>query len=66
MPEKDEGATEVKESLVILSMIFPANNESSEVMKPGKEAFDFPTFGREAIGEDRRTLGERCHCLQLR
>ena len=44
MPEKDGCASELKEGEVVFGMVFPANDQSSKVVKPGKESFDFPAL----------------------
>ena len=44
MSEKNDCASELKEGEVVFGMIFPANDQSSKVMKPGKESFDFPAL----------------------
>ena len=45
MPHKDERSGEMEETLVVISMVFIANNESAKVVKPCKEALNFPASG---------------------
>jgi hypothetical protein len=42
MPQKDDEAAELKHAEEISLMIFPATNQSAEVVEPGEEAFDSP------------------------
>jgi len=42
MPQQDHDTSEMNESLKILDMVFVADHESSEVVKPREEAFHFP------------------------
>src|SRR5450631_756316 len=44
MSEKDDCAAKLKKGEVVFGMIFPANYEPSEVVKPGEESFDFPAL----------------------
>jgi hypothetical protein len=43
MPEEDYSAAEVEESSEVFSMIFPPDDETSEVVEPGEESLDLPT-----------------------
>ena len=43
MPQQDDEATELEHAEKVGFMIFPAAHQSTEVVKPGEEAFDFPT-----------------------
>jgi hypothetical protein len=43
MPEQNDNAPELDECAEVFSMIFVANDKSAEVVKPCKEAFDFPS-----------------------
>lgn len=42
MPQEDHEAAELDHSEEVDLMMFPARDQSAEVVKPGKEAFDFP------------------------
>src|SRR5450759_1844806 len=44
MSEKDDCTSELKKGEVVFGVIFPANDEPSKVVKPGKESFDFPAL----------------------
>ena len=44
MPQQDDGTAEMEETEEVVCMIFPADDEPSEVMQPGKQAFDLPSF----------------------
>ena len=43
MPQKDNKAAELKHAEEIGLMIFPATNQSAEVVEPGEESLDSPT-----------------------
>ena len=43
MPQQDDKAAELEHAEEIGFVIFPAANQSAEIVEPGKEAFDFPT-----------------------
>ena len=43
MPQQDDEATELEHAEEISFVIFPAAHQSTKVVKPGEEAFDFPT-----------------------
>ena len=43
MPQEDNEAAELEHTEEIGFVIFPAADEAAEIVKPGKEAFDFPT-----------------------
>jgi hypothetical protein len=43
MPEQDDEATELEHAEEVGFVVFPAAHQSTEVVKPGEEAFDFPT-----------------------
>lgn len=43
MSETDHGAAEVKQSSEVFVMIFPPDEEASEVVEPGKKALDLTT-----------------------
>src|SRR5712664_228194 len=42
MPQEDDGASELDHPEEIFWVVFPANYGPTKVMKPGKQAFDFP------------------------
>ena|SRR2546423_15151451 len=42
MPQEDDETAELDHGEEVGLMIFPAGNQSAEVMKPGEEPFDFP------------------------
>jgi hypothetical protein len=42
MPQEDNAATELEHAEEIGFVIFPAADESAEIVEPGKEALDFP------------------------
>ncbi len=42
MPQEDNEAAELDHSEEVDLMMFPARDQSAEVVKPGEEAFDFP------------------------
>jgi hypothetical protein len=42
MPQKDDEAAELDHAEEICFLIFPAANQTAEVMEPGKEPLDFP------------------------
>ena len=42
MPQEDDEAAELDHAEEIGLMIFPAANQSAEVVEPGKEPLDFP------------------------
>jgi len=44
MSEEDNSCGELKEGMEVFRMVFIADHQSSEVVKPGKEALDFPTL----------------------
>ena len=43
LPQCNEDASKVKESLVDLNFSFPTNNQSSEVLQPGKSTLNLPS-----------------------
>jgi hypothetical protein len=43
MPQQDDEATELEHAEEVGFVIFPATHQSTEVVKPGEEAFDLPT-----------------------
>jgi len=56
MPEKDDRASKVKESEIVLGAVFVADDQPAEVVQPGKEAFDLPSF---AVAAQAATVVER-------
>ena len=57
MPQEDNGASELNHSEEILGVIFPARDNTTKVMKPSEQPFDFPA---PAIAPQRTTvLGNR-------
>src|SRR5258705_12625139 len=42
MPQEDNETAELEHSEKIALVIFPAADESAEIVEPGKEALDFP------------------------
>jgi hypothetical protein len=42
MPQEDDGASELDHPEEIFWVVFPANDGTTKVMKPGEEPFDFP------------------------
>src|ERR1700688_774140 len=42
MPQEDNEAAELEHAEEIVLVIFPAADESAEIVEPGKEALDFP------------------------
>ena len=42
MPQEDNEAAELEHAEEIGFVIFPAADESAEIVEPGKEALDFP------------------------
>ncbi len=43
MPQQDDETTQLEHAEKVGFMILPTAHQSAEVVKPGKEAFDFPT-----------------------
>ena len=43
MSQQDDKTAELEHAEKVGLMIFPAADESAEVMEPGEEAFDFPS-----------------------
>src|SRR5215469_5719394 len=43
MPQQNDKATELEHAEEVGFVIFPAAHQSTEVVKPGEEAFDLPT-----------------------
>lgn len=43
MSEEDYSAAEVEESSEVFRMVFPPDDEASEVVEPGKKALDLPS-----------------------
>jgi hypothetical protein len=43
MPQENNEAAELEHAEEIGFVIFPAADQSAEIVEPGKEAFDFPT-----------------------
>src|SRR5271169_3287157 len=43
MPQEDDGASQLHHPQEILWVVFPANDDATKVMKPRKQALDFPT-----------------------
>src|SRR5271168_347539 len=50
MPQEDEGASELDHPEEILWVVFPANDGTTEVMKPGEQTFHFPATPVAAQG----------------
>jgi hypothetical protein len=42
MPQEDNEASELEHAEEIGFVIFPAGDQSAEIVEPGKEALDFP------------------------
>ena len=42
MPEEDSGTGEMQHAEEVLDVVFPAGDEPSGVVQPGKEALDLP------------------------
>jgi hypothetical protein len=42
MPQHDQAATEVEHPQEIFGMVLVPSDEPAEVLKPGKQPFDFP------------------------
>ena len=42
MPQEDDGASELDHPEEIFWVVFPANDGTTKVMKPGEQTFDFP------------------------
>src|SRR5262249_55336063 len=51
MLEQDQRAGEMKESEIVLHVMFPADDKATRVMKPGEEALDLPA----SLGSAQRT-----------
>jgi len=43
MPQEDDGTSELNHPEEILWVVFPANHDTTKVMQPRKQSFDFPT-----------------------
>src|SRR5580704_6885735 len=43
MPQEDYGASELNHPEEVLWVVFPANNDTTKIMQPRKQALDFPT-----------------------
>ena len=43
MPQEDNETAELEHSEKIALVIFPAADQSAEIVEPSEEAFDFPT-----------------------
>src|SRR5229473_2818854 len=50
MPQKDEGACEMKHAEKIIEPMFPAHGKTAKVLKPGEEPFDLPPTAVAAQG----------------
>src|ERR1700733_10335963 len=48
MPEQDLGARKMQHGHEVLDLVCPARDEPPRVVKPGKQAFDFPAAARAA------------------
>lgn len=57
MSEHHLEAREVDHSEVVFDVVFPSIHESSEVVHPGEEAFDLPSFPVKAQGAAILCLG---------
>ena len=43
MPQQDAGAREVQHPQEVVDVVFPAGDETAEVMEPGEEPLDLPS-----------------------
>ena len=43
MPQEDDGASELNHPEEIFWVVFPANDDATKIMQPGKQTLDFPT-----------------------
>jgi hypothetical protein len=44
MSEEDESTGEVKETEKVIGVVFVTRDQAAEIVQPGKESFDLPTF----------------------
>ena len=58
MPQEDDGASELDHPEEIFWVVFPANYGPTKVMKPGKQAFDFPAT--PVAAQNPAVLRRRC------
>ena len=57
MPQEDDGASKLNHPEEILWVVFPANDDATKIMKPGKQAFDFPAT--PVAAQHAAVLGDR-------
>src|SRR5262245_5898458 len=61
MPEKDDSASELNHPEEILWIVFPANDDATEIMKPSEQALDFPTAAVTTQAAAVLRLGGHAH-----
>src|SRR5216684_3536772 len=58
MPQEDDGASELDHPEEILRVVFPANDGTAKVMKPGEQTFHFPAT--PVAAQNTPVLRRRC------